>query len=374
MNNKKIRILETIRQGKVGGGETHVLDLVRHINKDEFEPVVLSFTDGPMVDQLRGLGIQTEVIYTERGFNVPLWGKVKKLIMENNIDIVHAHGTRANSNTFWAANSLNIPFIYTIHGWSFHQDQAFLINRLRKFSESFLTSRADLNITVSKSNQDDGINFFNMKNSTVIYNGIDRDKFNPANEYKDIRTEFGIPTDKTLIGFVVRMTLQKDPFTLIKAFRKVVDSSKDIILLMVGEGDLKAQCIQMCKDLKLEDNIIFSNFRQDIPDILNAINIYCLPSLWEGLPIGLLEAMAMKKVVIATPVDGTKEIIEDGVNGFIVPHQNPDKLAEAILKVHNNKDIRNNIAENALNTIINKFDVIKMTRQVEVLYRDILKK
>ena len=106
---RKIKILQAIRQGKVGGGETHVLDLVNELNKARFESVILSFTEGPMVDKLRADGFKVYVVPTEKPFNYKVWKAVKKIVEHEKIDMIHAHGTRANSNTFSTAKSLGIP-------------------------------------------------------------------------------------------------------------------------------------------------------------------------------------------------------------------------------------------------------------------------
>ncbi|MEI6749922.1 MAG: glycosyltransferase family 4 protein [Bacteroidota bacterium] len=372
MGTKRIKVLEAIRQGKIGGGETHVLELVSKMEKTVFEPVVLSFTQGPMVQQLQSLGIEVYVIETERSFDRKIWKKVRDFIRKNEFDIVHAHGTRANSNVFWAAKSLKLPLVYTVHGWSFHQDQPVLVKKMRELSEMFLTSVSTSTICVSNSNQNDGIRGWKMKRSVVIYNGINTEKFNPGLEYKSVRKEFDIADDKTLIGFIVRMTIQKDPFILIKAMRIVMQKTNDVVLLMVGDGDLKQEAVQMVNELNLSSNIIFEDFRQDVPDVLKAIDIYCLPSLWEGLPIGVLEAMSMSKVVIATPVDGTKEIMTDMENGILVPVRDEQKLAEAILRVHYDKPLQIRLSENAVRTIHQKFSIEEMVKKIENHYLTIM--
>src|ERR1700754_2762062 len=89
--NRKIRVLECIRQGKIGGGETHLLDLVENLDKSQFEPVVLSFTDGPMIKRLGDMGIKTHIIHTEKPFDFTKWKAVKKLLIDEKIDLVHAH-------------------------------------------------------------------------------------------------------------------------------------------------------------------------------------------------------------------------------------------------------------------------------------------
>lgn len=366
---KKIRILETIRQGRVGGGETHVLELCIHLDTTRYEPVVLSFTDGPMVEELKRRGIKTKVIYTERAFDFRVWKKVQDFMVEEQIDIVHAHGTRAHSNVFRAAKKLGLPLIYTVHGWSFHIDQKSPVRRLRELSERFLTSRADKTICVSQSNEQDGIERFNLKRSTVIYNAVDLEKFNPDNQFKDVRKDLGIAPDITVIGYIVRMTHQKDPFTMLRAMKEVAEKSENTLLLMVGDGELKEDSIKLAKELDIEDRIIFQPFRTDIPDVLNAIDIYCLPSLWEGFPIGILEAMAMGKTVVASPVDGTRELVKNGKTGLLVDHGKPEELAGTLLLLNEDIQKRNKLAGNASEFVRKNFGIGRLVNEVQKLYQ-----
>jgi len=368
---KRIKILETIRQGQIGGGESHVLELASNLDLTKFEPIVLSFTPGPMVEELQRRGIKVKVIYTERAFDFRVWKQVRDFIEEEQIDIIHAHGTRANSNVFWAAKKLGLPLIYTVHGWSFHIDQKFHVRKIRELSEYFLTFKADKTICVSRSNQQDGIERFNMHRSTVIYNAVDLNKFNPKNQFSDVRRELGISDNQTVIGYIVRITGQKDPFTMLRAMQDLIKRSPDIVLLIVGEGDLKASAIQLAKSLGIEDNVIFQPFRTDIPDILNAIDIYCLPSLWEGFPIGILEAMAMKKAVVASPVDGTKELLDDGKTGLLVDHGKPRDLADALFLLSSDYELRRKLAENAFNYVHSNFGIQRLVNRVQEEYLQI---
>jgi glycosyltransferase involved in cell wall biosynthesis len=337
MKKLKTNVLLAIRQGEIGGGETHVLDLVHAMNTARYNIFVLSFTSGPMVERLKEIGVPCYVIHTVKPFDFSVWGKVKKLLVSLNIELVHAHGTRANSNTFWATKSLSLPFIYTVHGWSFHQNQHPLVYKSKVWIEKLLTRQADTVINVSKSNQLDGVTKFQMKRSVVIYNGISQEKFNPQKAYNDIRKEFNISGSKIVVGYMVRMTEQKDPHTMIRAIQLAMKQSKELVFLMVGDGDLRESTEALAKKLGVMDHVIFTGFRTDIPDILNAIDIYCLPSLWEGLPIGLLEAMGMKKAVIATAVDGSVEVIKNGKTGLLIDKNNPEDLAKKLLYLASNK-------------------------------------
>ena len=368
---KKIKILQAIRQGKVGGGETHVLDLVKELDKDRFESVILSFTDGPMVDKLKADGFKTYVVHTEKPFNYKVWSQVRKIITEENIDLIHAHGTRANSNTFYAAKKNGIPLVYTVHGWSFHPDQQPVVKLIRSLSERFLVKKADQTICVSQSNLREGKSKFPMPRALVIVNGINQVKFNPDQEYKNVRAEFGIAGDEILVGYIARITAQKEPLNFLRAIAKVPATEK-IKFLIVGDGDLKVQMLQLAESLDLGQRVIFENFRDDIPAILHAIDIFCLPSLWEGLPIALLEAMAMRKAIIATAIDGTRDLVTHGKNGLLIPTSAPDAIAEAILKLASDHQLRELLGKEAGALIKAQFDIGTMTRKVEAVYQNLL--
>ncbi len=369
MNQGKLKILHTIRQGEIGGGESHVLDVVKGLDATRYESVVLAFTDGAMIDTLNERGVKTYVIPTLSPFDLRQSKEISNIIRNEQIDLVHAHGSRAMSNSFIAAKKAGIPIIYTVHGWSFHQDQSFFVRKLRELSEWVLTRQANLTICVSKANQTDGITRFNMQRSTVIYNGVDTQKFNPNVQHADIGSILDLPKNKTIVGYIARITKQKDPITLLKAISLVAKQTDEIFFLLIGDGDLKEKAIAFAQEANIMHLLKFEDFRQDIPDVLHAIDIYVLPSLWEGLPFGALEAMAMQKACIATPVDGTKEIIEDKKNGLFFDCQDEKALANNILLLHKDTSLRAKLAQNALQTITTTFDQKTMVSRIEQEYQ-----
>jgi glycosyltransferase involved in cell wall biosynthesis len=369
----KIKVLQCIRQGKIGGGESHLLSLVENMDRSVFEPVVLSFTDGPMIDRLKNLKVTTKVIYTEKPFDFRTWKAVRNFVEESDVHLIHAHGTRAGSNILWAAKQLKLPLIYTIHGWSFHQDQNVLVKKIRVLGEKYITRKATVNISVSTSNQQTGMDNIPGFKSVVINNGIDTAKFNPDNQFTATRKALGVPENKTLFLFIARFTFQKQPLALIEAFKQALVTNPDIHLLMVGDGEQKAKARELLAGQNLAAHITLLDFRQDVPDILACADVFVLPSLWEGLPIGLLEAMAMRKTIIATDVDGTKEIIKDHENGILVDTQNMiPALTAAILQLAGNEALRKALANKARITVENSFNAQQMTKQIEDIYQQLV--
>lgn len=369
--SRPINVLECIRQGQIGGGESHLLSLMENIDRSKFHPVVLSFTEGPMVERLRAMGIETEVIYTEKPFDISKWGRVKSFIKSHNIEIVHAHGTRANSNVLWASRSLGLPVAYTVHGWSFHQDQSFLVRTLRTLGEKYLTRKSTVNISVSASNQQSGKEVIPSFESIVVNNGIDQKKFNPDNHFADIRKELGLSAETILVLFIARFTSHKQPLRLIEAFEKAQKELPGMHLLLVGEGDQRPEAVNMLREKNLQERISLWPFRLDVPDILSAADIYVLPSLWEGLPIGLLEAMSMGKAILATRVDGTKEVVQNGRNGILVETTDlVNDLSSAIVRLAGDANLRKELGQHAMETVNERFNAAVMTKSIEAVYQN----
>jgi glycosyltransferase involved in cell wall biosynthesis len=244
------------------------------------------------------------------------------------------------------------------------------VNRI--WGERWITTRSSVNIAVSASNRASGLEQIPGLKAVVINNGIDQQKFSPGRSFKNIRAELGIPADVVLVLFIARFTAHKQPLTLIRAFREALRAMPGMRLLMVGDGDQREEGLQLVSELGLEAAVSFQAFRQDVPDILAAADIFVLPSLWEGLPIGLLEAMAMGKAVIATEVDGTKEVVQPGENGLLVEPGNVSALAAALVKLGGDPALRDILRQRALDTIRRQFNAADMTREIERVYSRVI--
>ena len=239
--------------------------------------------------------------------------------------------------------------------------------------EKLLTKQADVNISVATSSQATGKKYFPEFESVVVNNGINQDRFNPRLHFKNVRQELGIREDEIVALFIARFIHQKQPIKLVKAFIKAAPQLNTLRLLMVGDGDQQAEAIELAKESGLGDRIIFQSFRQDVPDVLAAADIFVLPSLWEGLPIGLLEAMAMGKAIIGTQVDGTSEVIHPHENGLLLSLENlEDNLAAAIIELATDPVTRQHLGEAAKATVTKKFSAANMTRQIEDIYLKLL--
>ncbi|MGD1945594.1 MAG: glycosyltransferase [Croceivirga sp.] len=370
--NTKITVLQTIRQGKIGGGESHVLSLLSRLDLDTMRPVVISFTEGEMVDILREKGITTYVVPTTKPFNPLVIGKVFNIIKKEGVQLIHAHGTRAASNTLRAAKKAGVPIIYTVHAWSFHPGLSKWMYKLRVLSEKYITQRVDQTICVSHENKELGERLIGLKNGKVIENGVDFLKFDHLIPPNGLRNKYNIPKEAFLVGYIVRMTKQKDPMTLLRAIDLIKRKELNIHFLLVGDGDLKPKMLDYISDRNLTEIIHFQNFSQDVPNVLANIDAYVLPSLWEGLPIGALEAMAMEKTVIVSNAEANLELVENEVNGLVITRGDDLGLAEAIERVYHDAAIKQHLAERGRHHVMNKYGLDVMADKVEATYLDLV--
>jgi glycosyltransferase involved in cell wall biosynthesis len=367
------KILEVIRQGQIGGGESHLLDLIYFLDKERFEPVCLSFTDGEMIRRLTQWGVKCHVIDSGKAFDLKVQRRVQRLVESEGIDLIHAHGSRAASNVLLAAKMTGRPLVYTVHGWSFHDDQSAMVKRLRGWSEKIICKGASRVICVSQSNADTGREVFGLQQADVIENGINLKVFSPE-AAQGLRQQFGFSDDDFIVGFVARATKQKNPLLFLEAVEKAHQQNQRIKGLFVGEGDMDEAVDKLIADRRMSDFVCRSKFRTDVPNVLKTIDVYCLPSLWEGLSIALLEAMAMGKAIVATPTDGTKELLKDHHNGLVVPFDDAEKLAAAFQELFNDRSLQISCGRQAMLMVKERFDAQRVADSVMNIYDSFTKR
>jgi glycosyltransferase involved in cell wall biosynthesis len=213
----------------------------------------------------------------------------------------------------------------------------------------------------------------------VIYNAIDFEEFNPelANESK-IRKEFGISEETKLVGMIGRITLRKRYEDFLRAASKVLEDFPNTKFIAVGgtysglERGYEEKVRKLVKALELQDKVIFTGFRKDIPDIMSTLDVLVLPSLKEPFGRVIIEALILGTPVVAANSGGIPEIIQNGRTGLLVPPKNPDELAKTIIKLLENGDFAKNLAIQGKKEVKQRFSADKITRLEEELYLEIL--
>ncbi len=369
----KIKVLEIIQQGEIGGGESHLLTLLSKLDRNRFEPIVIALSDGEMINRLNVMGIKNYVVNSRLPFNFRVWKKMRKILEENSIDVIHTHGARALSNIIYPASALKIPVVHTVHGWSFHDYLPAWKRKLRIKGEKFLTGKTKMNIVVSESNKKIGIKEFGDFSCRVVNNGVDLVTYNRHDKGMSIRKEFNIPEKALLVSFVARFIHDKNPLPLIRAFKRTQKNHPDTYMLMVGDGPARAEAMKLAEELAISSHVLFPGFRSDVPAILAASDIFCLPSIKEGLPVSLIEAMAMGNAAVATAVQGCTDVVTDGVDGLLVKMEELESgLSNALRRLADDPKLLQHLATEGRKTVEKRFDAITMTNHIENIYLELL--
>ncbi|MEO0089233.1 MAG: sugar transferase, partial [candidate division WOR-3 bacterium] len=219
-------------------------------------------------------------------------------------------------------------------------------------------------------------NIGNEKKLVLIYNGIDYQRIKNILPNFAIRQKFNLNEEDFLITFVGRLSKQKNPEVLIWAIKELLKEKIDrkIFLLLIGEDmGMKEKLIKLIDNFKINDYVGFLDFIPNPISIIKASDCFVLPSLWEGMPIALLEAMASGIPVIVSNIKGNNEIIIDGVNGFLFSPKNYQELKEKISLLIKKQELREKISLKALEDVKRKFNKEKFQEETMKIYQKIKK-
>lgn len=364
---KKKRLMIITHDLAIGGLQQVVVNICKTIDRSKFEVFVLCLRNlGEYVSEVEEMGIEVLSI-PKKGTGTDYWSflKVGKILREKKIDIIHTHNTQPLfDGTMGALFSGVKTIVHTDHarGAASSKRWEYIERLMSKFVYRFVAVSDDTAQKLIKYQK------ISSKKITTIMNGIDGDKYQIDFDENRLRSELIGDREGPVIGLGVRLAEQKGIHYLLQAMPEVIKRFPDITLLIAGKGPLEAQLKGVADDLDISDNVRFVGPRLDLHQILKIFDIYVLPSLWEGLPMVLLEAMAAGCPIISTDVGGIYMAITNGVNGTLVPPQKPQKLSSAIIDLLSNDNLRRSYSLSGMDIFKQKFSARTMTQQYEKLY------
>lgn len=387
MKKKKIRILNIITRLELGGPPILLLDIIQRLNKDRFESsIATGITADSKYDMTEFIREKHIEVFTFRSLvrNVhPLKDIVALIslflfITKGKYDIIHCHTSKGGFIGRFAARLAGSKIIvYSPHGDVFKGYFNNLVTNIFVMLERFAAPFTDNIITLSKKGAErfleHGIG--TRQQLKHIYNGIDIISYKRTKTTRaEKRIELGLGKDDFVCATVGRLVPVKGHQYLIEAIKKVVNKIPSAKFLFIGDGELMPDLLAQTKSLGLCKNIFFLGARSDIAEILNCIDIFLLPSLNEGFGIVLVEAMAMKKPVIATNVGGVPEIVVNETTGILLSPKDPEAFSSAIIRLYDTPEISMKMGLAGYNRARRLFDITTTVTEFESLYCDLIKK
>jgi glycosyltransferase involved in cell wall biosynthesis len=364
----------------LGGAQQAVLYLAHHLNQDLFEQVFITGEGGLLSSDLSSVPSTRHYTVPElnrhigvRGLTMDLRAiaKIRNILRNEKPDVVHTHTPKAGILGRWASWLAGIPRIaHTFHGFGFGESHPAAKKWLYVWAERITGIITTQFVVVSERNRLKGeaYGFFRRQNCELIRSGVDFSAFTKgALDKSQKKIELGLcPSDK-IVGIVAGFKPPKGLNHFLDVARRVVNQRPEIKFLMVGDGELRPQLESEVNRLGLDSAVGMVGWRRDIPDLLQLFDVFVLTSHWEGLPRVLLEAMALGVPIVATDVDGIREVVQAGENGYLVCPGDTAEMAERVLELLGNKELCSVMGRKS-QRMVEPFSAQKMVEDYSRLY------
>lgn len=359
-------VLYLITDLNVGGAERVLLEVVRRLDRRRFQPAVCSLAPpGAMAREFGELGVPVYGLGMAGFRHLFRAGMLFALLRRQRFDIVHTHLFHANVLGRVVARLAGVPVVVSTTHVAEPRCWHLLLER-------WTASLVDRVVAVSE-----GVRRYMVERAhipagkiVVMRNGVDPGRFRLRRG--GFRRREGIASDCLLVTTVGRLHAQKGLGCLLQAARSLTLPHPEVRFLVVGEGPERRQLLRLRDRLGLGDRVRFLGFRADVPQILADSDVFALPSLWEGLSIALLEAMAAGLPVVATDVEGVAEVVTDGETGLVVPPGDADALTAALSRLLGDPSLRRRLAQAGHQRVVRHFGWEKVVSDTMDLYERLL--
>jgi len=371
---KKVSILYVITKLELGGAQKQLISLLTLLDKTRYNIFLFTAENGLLIDDACSINGLTLIRskFLERQIN-PLKDilaliEIYLFIRKNNIDIVHTHSSKAGILGRLAAKFAGVRLkLHTVHGWSFNDYQPIFARAFFIQLEKFIANFTDAIIVVSNYDRQVGLKsrIGIAHRYTLIRYGINYDEF--RKEY-NAKEKLGIGADNVLVGMISCFKPQKSPQDFIKLAYLIKKISPSAKFILIGDGFLRKKLESLIDRLNLRHDIVLTGWRKDIPCLLSTIDIFVLTSLWEGLPVTVLEAMASGKPVAVTDTGGVREVVVEDKTGYIAPRGNIKEMVRKIEPLLRDEGLRRRMGQNGRDSLASDFTIESMVKNSENLY------
>jgi glycosyltransferase involved in cell wall biosynthesis len=363
---KRVRVVEILATGTNGGAQEHVFGVMTRLDTTYYEASVVALSGGSAVRKLIRHGFDVTVI-DEPDDDAAVRALAAHLALVRP-DVIHTHMYRADIIGTRAALALaeggrRRPYLVsTVHSSRVrsHEDRELLRQLTPEMDQLIAVSRS-----IERKIADEHRTGAPVR---LIYNGVDLQRYDHQGGCATLREEYGMEPGSRIVGVVARLEPEKGHQTLIEAWPHVLREVPDAYLLIVGEGSRRDYLEQWAAAHKVAHRVVFTGRRDDIPAVTASLDVAVLPSWREAQGLSILEAMAMSRPVVASDVGGIPEMIEDGVTGLLVEHDNPVALAAAITRLLKDRAWAARIAKAGHDLVHERFCIELMVKAIEQIY------
>jgi len=362
----RIKVAHIITMLELGGAQANTLYTVTHLDRERFEPVLLTGSEGPLVAEARASGVRCFFLESLVRPVSPLrdaraFLDIRRVLRTERPQIVHTHSSKAGILGRLAAASAGVPaIIHSVHGWGFHPQQGRIARSLFVGLERFVSRFTSLFLAVSEANLAQGLalGILSERNARVLRSGI---------RLRDFHPDSGKTRTGTTVGMVACFKPQKAPLDFIRVAELVLAREPATRFVLVGDGEMRPAIEARLREKGIGPSVTLTGWRRDIPDLMRSFDVLLHTSRWEGLPRVFPEAMATAIPIVATRVDGAPEAIEEGISGRLLEPGDVLGMAEAVIELARDGALRERMGRAGFARAAG-WDIDEMVRAQEALY------
>jgi glycosyltransferase involved in cell wall biosynthesis len=375
----KIRIVHVITKLELGGAQGNTLYTVANLNRSLFDVHLISGPGGLLDDEALQMkdvtvhfcGDLSRAIRPIADFHA--YNLLRKLLLEIKPDIVHTHSSKAGVLGRLAAAAQHVPvIIHTYHGFGFHRYQNAGVFKLYVSLEREACRRSNHLIFVSNDNRRwaEELDLLQKCGVSLIRSGVEVEPILQAKRSDAIREQLGVSRNGKAVGMIACLKPQKDPLTFVDAADIVSRKISNARFILIGDGEMADAVKRRVMKMRNPESFHHAGWVRNVPEILANLDLVVLTSLWEGLPRVIPEATIAGVPVVASNIDGNREIIFEGRNGTLAEPRNAQNFAEKIVRaLKEDWEVDPDLSRQ----IQHDFDIREMVRQQEELYLQLMK-
>jgi glycosyltransferase involved in cell wall biosynthesis len=364
-----VPVLELLVSTQPGGGPQHVLALATWLRARRWRPIVAGPRDGALFDRFLGTGIETVELATN-GFHPATLAGLVRLVRERRVRLVHSHGKGAGLYGRLVARVLGVPAVHTLHGLHFERYGA--ARRAAYLAlERRLSRWTHVIVNVSRAQEAEGLalRLFDRRQSRVVVNGVDVARLAAAAaEREEARAALGVPPSAPVVGCAARFDPVKRLDLLLSAAARVANEALRVVL--VGRGAEERRLRQLAASLGLSARAVFAGEIVDAARLFRGFDVYAAPSAKEGMPLAVLEAMALGVPVLASDIPAHRELLGGASPGLVAA--TPEAFAAALGGLLADRETRATLAAEQRTRARSEFDVRQMLTTIEAIYGEVL--
>src|SRR6266436_2159412 len=367
----KVKVVHIVPMLSPGGAERVAVHIVRGLNRQRYDPVVVSFTGRLVCDLDRLLeeaGVEVRYLSKRPGFDHRMYSRLHPVLRDCQPDIVHTHLHVLR----YALPSLLLlkrsALLHTVHNLAERE-----IEPLLRWLQRFALNHGVVPVAVAEEVAVSLGRLYGIQGCPVISNGIPTDYYaRPQTPRIEWRARERFRDQDVLFVCVARFAPQKNHALLLRAFAQGHASDPNAHLVLIGDGVLREQLEEQAKNLGLVSQVRFLGLRADIPDALGAMDVFVLSSDWEGNPLSVIEAMASGLPIVSSAVGGVPDLFESGKEGLMVRPGDVQGLSNSMVYLSRNREARRSFGMAAARRARENYDVSKMVQAYEELYEDVV--